>query len=77
MKRPLNIRLADTIRPCSVCRQPSSFAAERGRPIHPSCGYGFELFHPEADDRVDEGIELCLDVLGGRVVVVALMWDTL
>lgn len=70
MRRPINLVESDRIRPCSVCKQNTIFTTERGRPLHPACGYGFELFHPEAETGIDAGIETCLDSLGAIVVAV-------
>lgn len=61
---------SERVRPCSICKQPTVFATSRGRALHPACGYGFELFHPEAETGTDAGIETCLDSLGALVVEV-------
>lgn len=59
----------DMPKDCSACHKITEFGTKRGRALHPSCSYGFELFHPETE-YADEGIEACLDLLGARVVAV-------
>jgi hypothetical protein len=71
-RRPIGTRALETVRPCTECKQPTEFGTAGGRPLHPACRPGFELFHPEAESLVEVEANTLAAIagLGGKVVAV-------